>query len=80
MGNPFHYAFTTTFFGSVFLILGFMGCRLDKNPWSFVACTWSESVLWNEVRFGAGLLLAAAYCWRRALAPAPRESDKPSTR
>jgi hypothetical protein len=32
--NPFHYALSLTLFGGVFLVLGLLGCELQKNPWS----------------------------------------------
>lgn len=65
--NPFHNAFTLTLFGSLLVVLGLVGCTLRKSPWTFVACTWSESVWWNEVGVGVGLLLVAIYFWRKAI-------------
>jgi hypothetical protein len=65
--NPFHYALSLTLFGSIFLVLGLLGCELQKNPWSFVACDWSESVRANEVWLGAAMLAASGFFWRRAI-------------
>jgi hypothetical protein len=63
--NPIHNALSFTLFGSLFLVLGLLGCKLRKSPWSIMACTWSDTVLWNEVWGGAAALLVAAYFWRR---------------
>lgn len=65
--NPFHNAFTFTLFGSLFVVLGLLGCRLRKSPWSIVACTWSETVWWKEVWAGVAILLFATYFWRKAI-------------
>ena len=66
--NPFHYAFTLSFFGVVFVVLGLLGCRLRKDPFSVVACGWSESPWWNEVWIGAAMVAVSLIFWRRALA------------
>jgi hypothetical protein len=65
--NPFHYAFALTFFGSLWVILPLMGCRLRKSNWTFVACTWSDSPWWSEAGVGVVMLLLAAFFWKRAL-------------
>jgi hypothetical protein len=65
--NAFHYAFTFTFFGSLWVVLALVGCRLRKSPWTFVACTWSDSPWWSEAAVGFAMLLAAAFFWKRAL-------------
>jgi hypothetical protein len=65
--NPFHYAFTFTFFGSLWVVLALMGCRLRKSDWSIVACRWADSPWWSEVGVGVVMLFAAAFFWKRAL-------------
>ena len=65
--NPFHNALTLTLFGGLFVVLGLIGCRLRKSPWSIVACRWSDTVWWQEVWGGAAMLLLATYFWKKAL-------------
>ena len=69
--NPFHYAITLSFFGLVFMVLGLLGCRLRKNPFTMVACQWSESPWWNEVLIGAAMFAISLIFWRRALRSVP---------
>jgi hypothetical protein len=65
--NPWHYALTFSFFGSLWVVLALLGCKLRKSPWSIVGCNWSETPWWSEAGFGVALLLISVHFWRKAL-------------
>jgi hypothetical protein len=65
--NPFHNALSLTLLGMLFVVPGLLGCKLRKSPWTFVGCTWSDSVWWKEVWVGLAVLLLAGYFWKRAI-------------
>ena len=65
--NPFHYAITLSVFGSLFVVLGLLGCRVRKDPFSMVACRWSESPWWNEIWGGLAMITISLFFWRRAI-------------
>jgi hypothetical protein len=65
--SPIHNAFSVTLLGLVLLVPSLFGCELRKSNWTFVGCTWSDSIPWPEFWVGAALLMAAGYMWRRAI-------------
>jgi hypothetical protein len=64
--NPWHNALTLTFVGFLWIVPALLGCKLRKSPWTFIGCTWSDSVWWSEAGFGAAVLLVSVYFWKRA--------------
>jgi hypothetical protein len=69
--NPWRYALSLSFFGSLWIVLAFLGCKLRKSPWTFVACNWSDSPWWSEAGVGVAFLLISVYFWRKALQTLP---------
>jgi len=69
--STFQMAFGCTLVGTLALITGLIGLRLDKNDWTFVRGTWTGAVMWPDVIGGGCMLLVAAYFWRNALRRLP---------
>ena len=65
--HPLHAAFTFTTFGTLFLVAGAIGYTIKKSNWSLIAGSWSDGVVWWEVRLGLIALAIAAYFWRKGL-------------
>jgi hypothetical protein len=70
--SPQGVAFTTTFAAALFLITGIIGYGLQRGPDLSAASRWSNSVIWPQVWLGLAFLIAAVFCWRRALRDAER--------
>jgi uncharacterized membrane protein (UPF0136 family) len=65
--HPLHAAFTFTTFGMLFLAAGVIGYTFKRSNWYFIAGSWSDGVVWWEVRYGLAALAIAAYFWRKGL-------------
>jgi hypothetical protein len=70
--RPHAAAFSTTFAAALFLISGIIGFGLQKGPSLFSEARWSDGVIWPQVTLGIAFLVAAIFCWRRAL----KETDR----
>lgn len=65
--TPLQAAFSTTLFGLLFVIAGSIGYTIKKSNWFIVTGSWSEDVVWWEVRLGLVLLGFAVFFWRKSL-------------
>jgi hypothetical protein len=69
-------AFSTTFAAALFLITGIIGFGLQKGPALLSPARWSEGVIWRQVVVGTAFLIAAVFCWRRAVKDAERRLQR----
>jgi hypothetical protein len=70
--SPQAAAFTTTFAAVLFLGTGLIGFGLQKGPALLSAARWSGGVIWPQVLLGTAFMVAAVFCWRRAIRDAER--------
>ncbi|HKY21057.1 MAG TPA: hypothetical protein VJM31_07550 [Vicinamibacterales bacterium] len=62
--TPLSAAYSTTAVALLLLIAGIIGYSLSHG---FFEGTWTNGIVWWEIRLGIFFSLLAAYFWRRAL-------------
>ena len=70
--SPQALAFGTTFGAILFLVTGFFGYALQKGPPLLAESRWTNAVIWPQVALGTAFLIAAVFCWRRAISDVDR--------
>ncbi len=63
LSTPLSAAFSTTFAAGLFLVTGLIGYSLSHG---FFEGTWTDGIVWWEIRFGIVFALFAVYFWRKA--------------
>jgi hypothetical protein len=66
--TPLSGAFSTTFMAVMFLVTGVSGYSLSHG---FFEGSWTDGVVWWEIRLGIVFSLVAIYLWRKALRTMP---------
>ena len=74
--SPQAAAFTTTFGAALFLVTGVIGFGLQRGPNLLSDSRWTNTVIWPQVWLGVAFLIAAVFCWRRALRDAERRLSR----
>ena len=66
--TPFSSAFSTTAMAGLFLVTGLMGYSLSHG---FFEGSWTDGLVWWEIRFSVVFALLAVHFWRKGLRSLP---------